>query len=111
MPQGTKHQSRKVTKLLNIGGSKSGKTGALIPLLEAGYRLVIADFDNGLDIIHHMLRDKPKVLDQMYYETFTDPLKMVGEQMVSTTTPRAIVNFMKGLNRWKFPVEDGSDET
>ena len=43
------HQSSELTKVLVIGDSKSGKTGALTSLVAAGYKLRILDFDNLLD--------------------------------------------------------------
>ena len=50
MPNLSKHQSSEFTKLLLMGDSKSGKTGALASLVLAGYKLRILDFDNGLEI-------------------------------------------------------------
>ncbi|KKK98315.1 hypothetical protein LCGC14_2644000, partial [marine sediment metagenome] len=79
MPQGTKHQSHNVTKLLNIGDSGAGKTSALACLADAGYRLIIADFDNGLDILIKIIKKKnAKALENLYYETFTDEMQMSG---------------------------------
>jgi len=110
MPQGTKHQSTKITKLLNIGDSGSGKTGALACLLKGGYRLIIVDFDNGLDILVGILRDDKEALDRMYFETFTDRLKLVNQMIVPVGEPKAFVNAMNGLERWKFRTEPGSEE-
>lgn len=44
-------------KLLNIGLSGSGKTGALVSLILAGYNLYILDFDNNSRIIRRILDD------------------------------------------------------
>lgn len=125
MPQGSKHQSRRVTKLLNMGDPGSGKTGALASLLKDGYRIICLDFDNGLDILVNLLQDDLPALDRLYYETFTDKMKMVGGQTRSTEkiasksvnmiipagTPTAFTRAMKGLTSWKFPVAEGSEET
>ncbi len=112
MPQGTKHQSQNVTKLLNIGDSGSGKTGALACLLDAGYRLIVLDFDNGLDILIGILRKKnPKSLENLYYETFTDNLQMVQGKILPKGQPKAITSALEGLTRWKFPIDKGSKET
>lgn len=124
MPQGSKHQSRKVAKLLNMGDPGSGKTGALACLLKAGYRVIAADFDNGLDILVNLVRDDKEALDRLWYETFTDRMKMVAgmtrttekqssksiNMIIPAGTPTAFTKAMKGLDRWKFPVEEGSDE-
>ncbi len=124
MPKAIHHQSQRTTKLLNIGKPGSGKTGALACLAKAGYRLIIVDFDNGLDILIELLRDDPKALDRVYFETFTDRLHFVkgvarvdkstsrsAQMLVTKGAPTAWVNAMAGLTRWKFPVEPGSKET
>lgn len=47
-------------KLLNIGMSGAGKTGALVSLILAGYHLYILDFDNNSRIIKRILTDMGK---------------------------------------------------
>ena len=124
MPKGTKHQSRKTTKLLNVGIPGSGKTGALACLVEAGYRMIVVDFDNGVDILINILKSNPEALDRLYYETFTDPMQLIKGQsrtadggtksssmIVTKGTPAAFTNALAGLTHWKFPVEAGSKET
>ena len=44
------HTSVDVTKLLLVGDSGSGKTASLATLANAGYKLRILDYDNGLDL-------------------------------------------------------------
>lgn len=68
----TDHPSSNVVKLLNIGESGTGKTGALASLAKAGYRLWILDYDNGLDILGHALRDDPGAASRVTYETLRD---------------------------------------
>ncbi len=124
MPQGTKHQSKRTTKLLNVGVPGSGKTGATACLVKAGYRLIIVDYDNGVDILINLLKDDKPALDRLYYETFTDPMQLtVGQartkdegtkttsMIVTKGVPTAFTRSLAGLNRWKFPVEEGSSET
>lgn len=124
MPQGTKHQSKKTTKLLNLGMPGSGKTGATACLVKAGYRLIVVDFDNGVDILVNLLQDDIKALERLYYETFTDELQLVKGQsrtkddkakpismIVTKGTPTAFTNALGALTKWKFPVEEGSSET
>jgi len=124
MPQGTKHQSKKTTKLLNVGVPGSGKTGATACLVEAGYRLIVVDFDNGVDILVNLLKETPGALERLYYETFTDKMQLIKGQsrtkddkikpsamIVTKGTPTAFIDALAGLTKWKFPVEDGSTET
>ena len=81
MPPITAHQSSTTTKLLLIGDSGGGKTGALASLAQAGYNLRIIDLDNGVDILKNLLTDPAspyKVKDlasQVQYITVTDPMK------------------------------------
>lgn len=89
MPPLRDHQSQGVTKLLFLGDSGAGKTGALAALAGAGYRLLIADFDNGLDVLHNILLD-PKspysksAADNVRYATLEDERKVVGGKIVIT---------------------------
>lgn len=71
-------------KLILMGDSGAGKTGALASLAEAGYNLFIADFDNGLAALYDVLKGKPEALARVSYETLTDPFKFVAGQTVPT---------------------------
>lgn len=85
MPSLTEHPSTRTTKLLLLGDSGSGKTGALASLVEAGYNVRVADFDSGLDILANVLRAKnPDLLSQVSYETLTDPVKFVNGRPIPT---------------------------
>lgn len=74
------HESAAITKLLFIGDSGAGKSGALASLAAAGYNLRIIDVDNGLDVLANLLHD-PKgpygaeALGRVDYETITDKMK------------------------------------
>src|SRR5262252_9685406 len=51
MPGLEDHQSNDFVKMLLIGDAQAGKTGSLVSLVKAGYRLRILDFDNKLDVL------------------------------------------------------------
>ena len=51
MPKGSEHKSRKYVKLLYLGDSGTGKTGSLVSLVQAGYKLRVIDLDDGLDAL------------------------------------------------------------
>jgi hypothetical protein len=55
MPSLTSIQTSKTIKLLLIGNSGTGKTGALAALAEKNYKLRILDFDKGTDILGELL--------------------------------------------------------
>lgn len=72
MPSLADHPGHSLVKILAIGDSGCAKTGSLVSLALAGYKLKIADFDNGLDVVAHLLRDHPEALARVEYETFTN---------------------------------------
>lgn len=87
MPPLTAHQSRRTTKLLLIGDSSTGKTGALASLADAGYQLRILDYDNGLDVLKNLLSDqrsryKKEAINNVQYITLTEEMKPVLGRMV-----------------------------
>lgn len=78
------HPSTSIVKQLVIGDSGTGKTGALASLVLAGFKLGIIDFDNGLDIIKNILRDKkrPDLYKNVSYHLCLDPMKAAGVNLV-----------------------------
>jgi hypothetical protein len=83
MPSLTKHHSAQTTKLLFVGDSGSGKTGALASLAAAGYNLRILDLDNGMDVLYDLLTsDKSRYdrasAERVHYITVTERMKNAG---------------------------------
>lgn len=109
MPSLATHQESNSIKMLLIGDSGTGKTGALASLVEAGYKLNILDFDNGLDILVNALKAKPnakELLAKVNYETCIDKMKAVSGNMVADGMPNAFSKAMNLLTNWKTPTED-----
>ena len=104
MPQLDQHQSSTAVKCLLVGHSGSGKTGLLGTLANAGYRLFIEDFDNGLDVLMDPAVIKPENRKNVFYKTFTDKL---GARGIPTVPPSAALNAMNALNNWIETGEDG----
>ncbi len=97
MPSLTDHHSSSVVKLLNIGESGSGKTGALASLARVGYRLWVLDFDNGLDILANLLT--PEEQARVTYESLRDERTLTnGISKVKTAT--AWKGAGKALEAW-----------
>ena len=68
MPKGSQHSSASLTKMLLIGESGSGKSGALASLAAADYKLRILDFDNGLDfLMRYMRKNHPDKIDNIEF--------------------------------------------
>ena len=118
MPTLDQHQSNDYTKMLLIGDSKSGKTGSLISLVKAGYKLRIIDMDNLLDVLkYYILRDCPDLIKNVEYRTLRDkriPDPVTGAPIVST--PTAYPTAVRMMERWKYddvdlgrPAEWGPD--
>lgn len=92
------HQSTTTTKVLVLGDSSSGKTGALASLAHAGYNVRVADVDNGLDVLKNLLLDPrggydPSAADRVEFETLTDKMRNQGNRLVpvkATVWPRLI---------------------
>ena len=108
MPLISSHQSTTVTKLLFVGDSGSGKTGALASLAAEGYKLRIIDTDNGLDILRsyatepkspYVLRN-PRIAENISYVTLTEKMRVLNSRAVPSTAtvwPR----LLSMLDHWR----------
>lgn len=102
MPSLDKHQSSEFTKLLLIGDSKSGKTGALAPLVKK-YKLRIQDYDNGLDSLAQVVRrDNPDALGRIEFRTLRDKMTSTPLGPAVDGTATAFVEGVRLLDRWKY---------
>lgn len=109
MPSLAKHQSNDYVKLLLIGDAKSGKTGSLISLLKAGYKLRILDLDNLLDILAKLIQEQcPELIDNVEFRTLRDNAKMTAAGPL-ITTPKAFIEATKMLDRWKYKDDEGNE--
>lgn len=106
MPTLAKHQSGDFTKLLLMGDSKSGKTGACASLVK-NYNLRILDFDNGLDALAQIVkRDSADRLPTVEFRTLRDRLKSSPLGTVTDGNATAFVEALRMLDNWKY---DGTD--
>lgn len=95
----------KPVKLMLIGTSGAGKTGALTSLVTAGYKLRIVDMDDGLDALMHLVNAEcPQNKKNVSYMTFRDSFKMGPTGPVVRGAPKAAVNAINALDKW----EDGT---
>jgi len=107
LPSLSQHQSNDFVKLLLLGDSKAGKTGSLVSLVKAGYRLRILDFDNLLDVLKFfILEECPDKIDNVEVRTLRD--KRVASPLgpIISGTPQAFPQALRMLDRWKY-TEDG----
>lgn len=93
-------------KLLVIGDSGTGKTGSLVSLLQAGYRIRVLDMDNGLDIVRTLIRRNcPDRAKDFEYETLRDKTKITGNDIRPVGIPTAYTRAVKLMEKWS----DGSE--
>ncbi len=104
------HASNSFVKLLLIGDAKSGKTGSLVSLVKAGYKLRILDLDNLLDILKYkVLEECPQALDAVEFRSIRDKLKAGPAGMLIDGRPQAWIKAIKMCDGWKY--DDGDGET
>lgn len=110
MPSLANHQSNSYTKLLLLGDAKSGKTGSLVSLVKAGYRLRILDLDNLLDILKYkIIEECPDKLDNVEFRSVRDKYKATPGGTMIDGKPKAWTDSIKLLNNWKYTDESGEE--
>lgn len=103
MPSLADHQSNDFTKLLLIGDSKSGKTGSLVSLVKAGYKLRILDTDNLLDVLKYMVQKEcPDKIGNVEFRSLRDNYKVGPVGVVVDGKPTAWLNALRMLIHWKY---------
>lgn len=108
MPSLSNHQSNSFVKLLLLGDAKSGKTGSLVSLVRAGYKLRILDFDNLLDILKYKILDLcPEYIDNVEFYSVRDKIKAGPAGPVIDGKAKAWIEAVKMLDNWKYTAEDG----
>jgi hypothetical protein len=106
MPTLDEHPSTKYVKMMFIGDSGTGKTGALVSLLQDGYKLKILDMDNGLDSLKVFARKAQVSLKDVEFETYRDEYKASANGLVLKGTPKAFVNSLGKLTEWSVIEDD-----
>lgn len=112
MPSLADHKNDPLVKILYIGDSSTGKTGSLVSLVEAGYRIRMLDYDMGIGTLASFVkRQCPDRLGQIDYIPLRDKMKIApsakyGGQKgpVTDGTPKAFTSGLDFMTKW----EDGS---
>lgn len=107
MAKASAHPSSEFVKVLYVGASGSGKTGSLVSLLKAGYKVYVLDLDNGLDALIQAVKETcPEKLDDLDFLTYRDKMKADPMKGARVSGPaRAYTNAIKAMEKW----DDGSD--
>lgn len=102
MPSLDQHSSSDVIKMILIGDSGTGKTGSLVSLVKAGYKLRIMDFDGLLRVLVEQIKLQcPDKLKNVNYLSFADELKASDAGPIPKGIPKAFNNAMKALEKWE----------
>jgi hypothetical protein len=102
MPTLENYQSHELVKLLALGDAKSGKTGSLVSLVKAGYKLRILNFDDLLDILANKILELcPDKMHNVHFVTLKDPVKAGALGVQIKGKPAAWINAIKLLDHWK----------
>lgn len=99
-------------KMLLVGESGAGKTGALVSLAVAGYRVRVIDLEAGIDILRSLLLDPkstfPKgTADRVHFTTITEKMRATGGKIIPASAT-AWPTLVKMLERWVEPAVDGA---
>lgn len=104
------HHSNTLVKLLSIGDSGAGKTGSLVSLVKAGFKLRILDLDNKLDVLRqYVLRDCPELISNVDFRTIRDKYKATAQGMVIDGQPKAFIDAIRMFDKWKYIGDDGEE--
>jgi hypothetical protein len=96
-------QEQAFTKLIMIGDSGTGKTGALASLVKAGYKLRVWDYDNKLagGILPIILkRDCPEKLKEVEYVSLRDEYRAGLTGPAYDGVPKAWAEGLNLLDKW-----------
>lgn len=103
MPSLANHHSSEFTKVLLLGDSKAGKTGSLVSLVKAGYKLRILDLDNLLDTLSaYVMKECPELIDNVEFRTLRDKRKSSPLGPMIDGKPTAYIDAIRMLDNWKY---------
>lgn len=99
------HTSSSLIKILYIGDSSTGKTGSLVSLVKAGYKIYMIDCDAGVGTLKaYIKRECPELLGNVDVEPCRDKFKNSPAGPVIDGLPKAFVRGLDLMNKWS----DGS---
>lgn len=106
MPSLADRADDEFTKLIYIGDSSTGKTGSLVSLVEAGYKVRMLDMDDGIGMLRAYVKKQcPDKLSAIDYVSFRDKFKIKQSGAYGVDgSPKAFAAAMNALTKW----DDGS---
>lgn len=104
MANAAKMAQQAPVRAMIVGYPGSGKTGALVSLVNAGFKLRVLDFDGNTEPL--LKFSDPAMLHNVDIAYFEDKLKPQGQFIEPVGIPKAFVNALNMMNHWKYE-EDG----
>lgn len=104
----TEHESNSIVKAMLAADSGSGKTGALASLVDAGLKVRILDFDNGLSVLKGYVKNKANLKNVHYVDKLQDEMKLLAGRIGIKKAP-AFQRAMDALDKggepyWGAPI-------
>lgn len=88
-------------RILYVGNSGAGKTGSLVSLVKAGYKIRMIDLDNGFGILHQYVKHEcPDLVKNVSVVSYRDKYKASVTGIQVDGAPTAYINTMKALDKW-----------
>ena len=89
-------------RMLLVGYPGSGKTGSLVSLLNAGFKMRVLDFDGNLEpVFTFAQRDKLANLDILQLKG-ADAVKMGSHVIEANGVPHAFADAVRAMDRWTY---------
>lgn len=89
-------------KLMYIGDSSTGKTGSLVSLVKAGYKLRVLDYDVGIGTLASYIKQEcPDKLSSVDVITLRDKYRATSTGPMLAGTPTAFTGGLKYLTEWE----------
>ena len=87
---------------LGIGDSGTGKTGSLISLVKAGYRIKLLDLENGSRILYNLVMEQcPEMLGNVEVERVATKYKISVLGAQPEKAPQGLTKVGKIIDRWQ----------
>lgn len=88
--------------LLLLGDSGTGKTGSLVSLVAAGYKLYILDLENGTKILRNMIMQQcPDKIENVEVEKIATKYTIESTGAKAERAPRGLARVGKTIDQWQ----------
>lgn len=95
-------------KVLIVGYPGSAKTGSLVALVNAGYKMRILNFDGNIAPLVNFV--KPEFRKNVDIRILQDKLRSGGKRMVTDGLPTAFSDMARMLDNWKYKDPETGEE-